>query len=512
MMQKTIAILILCISCFLVACEMKEELKDHKPNIILILADDLGYGELGCYGQQIIETPHIDRLAESGIRFTQHYSGAPVCAPARCVLLTGKHSGHAYIRGNDEWAERGEVWNYRAMIADSTLEGQRALPANTQTLAKIMQSAGYKTGMIGKWGLGAPQTESIPNKMGFDYFLGYNCQRQAHTYYPLHLYENEKRLYLNNDTVAPNTKLEIAADPFQNNSYAKFQLTDYAPDVMFEGMMNFIDKNKGEPFFFYWASPIPHVPLQAPQRWVDYYVDKLGIEEPYLGEKGYFPNRYPNASYAAMISYLDENVGKLIKKLKEENIYENTLIIFTSDNGPTYAGGVDAHYFNSAAPFNNDYGWTKGFVNEGGIRVPLIASWPEKIKIGAESDHISSFIDLLPTFCEIADVEIPEEVDGISFLPSIINMGEQKQHEFLYWEFPEYNGQQAVRWGDWKGIRKNIHEGNLEIALYHLKFDIREENNVAAQYPDIIAKIMQFMEESHTKSEIERFQMTALGD
>lgn len=513
MKQAKYNMLILLLIVLLSSCESaKEEVSNERPNIIYILADDLGYGELGCYGQEKIETPHIDQLAAEGIRFTQHYTGAPVCAPARCVLLTGKHSGHAFVRGNDEWGSRGNVWSYEAMIADSTLEGQRPLPLETQTIAKYLKSAGYQTGMIGKWGLGAPHTQSIPNKMGFDYFLGYNCQRQAHTYYPVHLYENEKRLYLNNDTVAPNTKLEEGADPYEIDSYTNYQLNDYAPDVMFEGMMNFIDENKEDPFFFYWASPIPHVALQAPQKWVDYYHRKFGDEEPYLGNKGYFPTRYPNATYAAMISYLDERVGQLVQKLKEEGLYENTLIIFTSDNGPTYAGGVDAHFFNSAAPFNNDYGWTKGFVHEGGIRVPMIASWPKKIAKGILTEHISSFVDVLPTLGEVSGAKALEEVDGISYLPTLLNNGQQLEHEYIYWEFSGYEGQQAVRWGDWKAIRKNIRIGNMELELYNLQSDIREAHNIALDHPEIVEKIKQFMIESHQKAETERFQMSALGD
>jgi len=282
--------------------------------------------------------------------------------------------------------------------------------------------------------------------------------------------------------------------------------------VMFAGMMNFIDEHKEDPFFFYWASPIPHVALQAPQSWIDYYVEKLGDEEPYLGDMGYFPSRYPNATYAAMISYLDERVGQLVEKLKEEGIYDNTLIIFTSDNGPTYAGGVDPNYFNSAGPFNNDYGWTKGFVNEGGLRVPMIASWPNKIAKGQVTSHISSFTDVFPTLSEIAQVEVSKELDGISYLPSLLDQGIQTKHEFLYWEFAGYEGQQAIRYGDWKAIRKNIRKGNMEIELYHLKTDIREEHNVAAEHPEIISKIQEFLQLSHEKAEIERFHLPALGD
>ncbi|NNE77225.1 MAG: sulfatase-like hydrolase/transferase, partial [Pricia sp.] len=307
-----------------------------KPNIIYILADDLGYAEIGAFGQEKIETPHIDELAKSGMVFTQHYTSAPVCAPARYMLLTGKHAGHAYIRSNSEWKERGDVWNYIAMAKDSTLEGQGPMPESTRTMAHFLKEVGYTTGMVGKWGLGAPHTHSIPNEMGFDFFYGYNCQRQAHTYYPLHLYKNRNRVHLKNDSVAPHTPIKKGADPQDPSSYSNFNLTDYAPDLMFNEVSAFVDSNKNRPFFLYWATPIPHVAIQAPQRWVDYYIEKFGEEEPYLGDKRYFPHKNPHSGYAAMISYLDENIGKLIQQLKDEGIYENTLIVFTSDNGPSY--------------------------------------------------------------------------------------------------------------------------------------------------------------------------------
>ncbi|MEN8229123.1 MAG: arylsulfatase [Bacteroidota bacterium] len=490
----------------------KQEKGPSKPNIIFILADDLGYGELGCYGQELIETPNIDNLAANGMKFTQHYSGSPVCAPSRCVLLTGLHSGHAHIRGNDEWRERGMVWDYRAMIGDSTLEGQRPIPTGTVTIGKLLQSEGYKTGMIGKWGLGAPHTEGIPTRQGFDFFCGYNCQRQAHTYYPVHLYLNENRIHLDNDTVAPNTALEEGADPFDWQSYSRYNLTEYAPDVMFSEMINFIENNKNEPFFFYWASPIPHNPLQAPKEWVDYYVEKFGDEPPYTGDKNYFPHRYPHAAYAAMISYLDERVGELIMKLKDEGIYNNTLIIFSSDNGPTYSGGADSPWFNSGGPFKSERGWAKGYVHEGGIRVPLIASWPGIIKPGSESEHISAFWDLLPTLCDVAGVDIPENTDGISYLPELLGEGEQVEHPFLYWEFPAYNGQQAVRMNQWKAIRKDIKDGNLELELFNLEADIQEQLNVADENPEIIRQIELIMQQEHIPAEIDRFKMEALGD
>ena len=481
------------------------------PNIIYILADDLGYGDLGCYGQKHIETPNIDKLAATGMRFTQHYSGAPVCAPSRCVLLTGKHTGHSYIRGNDEWAERGKVWDYRAMIADSTLEGQRPLPENEVTFPQLLKKAGYTNGIVGKWGLGAPNTNSTPLYKGFDFFYGFNCQRQAHTYYPVHLYKNDHRIYLDNDTIAPNTQLESGADPFNLKSYEKFTLREYACDLMFKELSGFITGNTQQPFFLYWATPIPHAPIQAPQRWVDYYVNKFGDEKPYLGDKGYFPHRYPHAGYAAMISYLDEQVGLLVKQLKELGLYENTLIIFTSDNGPTYNGGTDSPWFKSAGPFKSEFGWGKGFTHEGGFRVPMIASWPGKIKTGTTSNHISAFWDVLPTICELTGIKIPVYTDGISFLSELLGKP-QKSHEYLYWEFPETDGEQAIRLGKWKGIRQDIKKGNLHIQLFNLETDIQELNDVSANYPEIVKRMEAIMEKEHVPATQEIFKMKGLGD
>uniref|UniRef100_UPI003217D7C0 arylsulfatase n=1 Tax=uncultured Draconibacterium sp. TaxID=1573823 RepID=UPI003217D7C0 len=485
--------------------------ENRQPNIIYILADDLGYGELGCFGQEKIETPNIDKLAQNGMIFTDHYSGAPVCAPSRCVLLTGKHMGHAQVRGNDEWGERGNVWDYRSMLADSTLEGQRPMEEGTVTIAKKMKEAGYQTAMFGKWGLGAPQTHSIPTKMGFDYFVGYNCQRIAHTFYPTHLWKNGKKLHLGNDTIAPNTKLAKGADPYDLESYKNYNLQQYSCDVMFNELTGFVDKNKANPFFVYWATPIPHAPLQAPQRWVDYYVNKFGDEEPYLGDKGYFPHRYPHAAYAAMISYLDENVGKLVQQLKDLGIYENTLIVFTSDNGATYNGGTDSHWFNSGGLFKSEYGWGKGFTHEGGIRTPMVACWPNQIKPGTKSNHVSAFWDVMPTLCEVAGANIPENTDGISFLPSLIGE-EQNVHDYLYWEFPSYGGQQAVRLGKWKAIRRNIFKGNMELELYNLEEDIQEQNNIAKDHPEIIKQIEDILVKEHVPAKSDRFKMKELGD
>jgi len=509
------AIKLLGISILLVQCKTSdkpaEKNKSDKPNIIYILADDLGYGDLGVYGQTRIETPNIDRLAANGILFTQHYCGSPVCAPSRCVLLTGQHTGHSQVRGNDEWGDRGDVWSYRAMIADSTLEGQRPLITGTVTIAKLLKQKGYKTGMVGKWGLGAPQTESIPTKMGFDYFYGINCQRMAHTYYPLFLYENDHRVYLNNDTIAPGTKLTDDADPYDPKSYSNYTLNEYAPDMMFTQMTEFVNRNKSNPFFLYWASPIPHAALQAPEGWIDYYVEKFGDEEPYIGDKGYFPHRYPHAAYAAMISYLDDQVGSLVQQLKDLGIYENTLIVFTSDNGPTYNGGTDSPWFDSGGPFKSEQGFAKGNVNEGGIRVPMIASWPGRIKSGVVSDHMSAFWDVLPTFCEIAGIEPPEDADGISFLPELTGK-KQTKHEYLYWEFPESGGQQAVIIGDFKAMRKNMHKGNTEFELYNLKSDKEETTNIASLNPEIIEQVELIIRNEHIKSGNERWLFKTLDN
>ncbi|SHI99976.1 arylsulfatase [Pseudozobellia thermophila] len=482
-----------------------------RPNIIYILADDLGYAEVGAYGQEKIETPNIDALASSGMLFTQHYSSAPVCAPARYMLLTGKHAGHAYIRSNSEWKERGDVWNYRAMAKDSTLEGQGPMPKSTVTLAHRLKDAGYVTGMVGKWGLGAPHTHSIPNTMGFDFFFGFNCQRQAHTYYPLHLYKNKERVHLSNDTIAPNTRLPEGADPNDPASYSNYTLTDYAPDLMFRELGNFISDNGQKPFFLYWATPIPHVALQAPKRWVDYYIEKFGEEEPYLGERGYFPHKNPHAAYAAMVSYLDENIGKLVRQLKDEGIYENTLIVFTSDNGPSYAGGADPSFFESAKPFEGSWGRGKGYLYEGGIRVPMIAAWPNKIPAGTKSDLVSAHYDMVATFAEVAGYPLPKDTDGISLLPTLLADGEQRQHGFMYWEFPSYGGQVALRIGNWKVLRRNLINDEPEtLEVYDLENDPREQHNVAAQHPEIVQKAAEIFERERETPELAHFKIPAI--
>ncbi|MEO1012675.1 MAG: arylsulfatase [Bacteroidota bacterium] len=488
----------------------KVEADSRPPNIIYILADDLGYADVGAYGQEKIETPNIDALAQAGMLFTQHYSSAPVCAPARYMLLTGKHAGKAFIRSNSEWKERGDVWNYTAMAKDSTLEGQGPMPKGTVTLAHHLKKVGYNTGIIGKWGLGAPHTVSVPNDMGFDFFFGYNCQRQAHTYYPLHLYKNRSRVHLANDTLAPHTPFPKDADSLNLESYSEFSLTDYAPELMFKELTQFVDRNKDDPFFLYWATPIPHVALQAPGHWVDYYVKKFGDEEPYLsgGGNAYLSHRYPHAAYAAMVSYLDENIGKLVEQLKNEGLYENTLIVFSSDNGPSYAGGAAPGYFDSAKPFDGTHGRGKGFLYEGGIRVPMIAVWPNKIKAGSRSDHISAHYDIVATLSDVAGYKRPQETDGISLWPTLTDHKGQEQHEFLYWEFPSYGGQAAFRIGDWKLVRRNLlNNEHPTLELYNLKEDPTETRNVVDAHPEILKKAAVLFVEERSSPQLEHFKI-----
>ncbi len=506
--MRKIGLLLLMIILFCINCKKENGIQ---PNILFIFADDLGYGELGSYGQEKIETPNLDELAENGMRFTQYYSGSPVCAPSRCILMTGQHSGHAYIRGNDEMRSRGDVWNHRAMAHNPGLEGQYPLADSIVTIAEKLKDGGYSTALFGKWGLGYPGSESLPRTQGFDYFYGYNCQRQAHNLTPLHLWRNEEKDILKNDTLIPRTLLADGADPYDPNSYDKYNMPGYAPTFIFNDILNYVDNIGADPFSIFWESPIPHVPLQAPKNWIDHYVQKFGDEEPYLGDKGYFPCRYPNATYAAMISYFDENIGKLIQKLKEKGLYENTLIMFSSDNGPTYAGGVDATYFDSARPFKSERGYAKGFVKEGGIRVPLIASWPGMIQAGSISDHIASSQDIYPTFCDLAGIDFNNnDIDGVSFKSALLQKKDQVAHDHLYWEFPEGQGQVAVRKGKWKAFIPRVKEGNDQLELYNLELDPLETTNIANDNVEMVDQMWEIIRSEHSTSFHPRWQLALL--
>jgi arylsulfatase len=345
--------------------------------------------------------------------------------------------------------------------------------------------------------------------MGFDFFYGYNCQRQAHTYYPPFLYRDENREYLAHKFLPPHiTKLDKGADPHDEKSYAKFTQKQYSATLMYDEVLKFVDRAKDKPFFLYWASTLPHVALQAPERWVQHYVKKFGTEEPYLGRAkgGYFPCRYPRATYAAMVSYLDEQVGGLVAKLKELGLYENTVILFTSDNGPASSIGVEPSWFESARPFKSDPGWVKGTLHEGGIRMPMIVSWPGKIKPGSRTDHLSGAWDTMATVCELTNTKAAPG-DGISFVPALLGK-KQREHEYLYWEFPQSGGQKAIRMGKWKGLIQGIrNDGNAAMMLFDLEADPREQKNVAAEHPDIVKTLRKKMSEAHTDPVIERYKI-----
>jgi len=352
-------------------------------------------------------------------------------------------------------------------------------------------------------------TAGTPNNQGFDYFYGFICQRQDHTYYSGHLWENNNRVPLDNRIVDPNVEFPKDLDPLDEKNYEKYQQNDYAPDYLIKSALKFIDKNKDKPFFLYYASPLPHVSLQAPKELVTYYHKKFGEEKPFLGGS-YFPCRYPHATYAAMITLLDKQVGQIIKKLKDEGLYDNTIIMFCSDNGPTYNGGVDPTFFKSAGPLKGEYGWGKGFLHEGGMREPFIVSWLGTVKAGTTSNLISATIDMMPTFCDLLNLKVPKDVDGLSILPTILGKGKQVQHDYLYFEYPEYGGQQAIRIGNWKGLRLDMLKGNTKWSLYDLVTDEREQNDVADKHPDIIEKMKAISKKEHHTPELSKFIMPVL--
>lgn len=447
----------------------KEEL--NPPNIIYILADDLGYGDLSCYGQEKFATPHLDRLAGEGMRFTRHYSGSTVCAPSRSVLMTGLHTGHTPIRGNQEVQPEGQ-WP----LADSVL-----------TLAELLKERGYVTGAFGKWGLGYPGSEGDPVKQGFDHFFGYNCQRYAHRYYPEYLWENTEKVYL------------------KGNNWTSTET--YAPDLIQEKTLEFIRANKDNSFFAYVPIVIPHAELIVPED--EIFQDYKGLypEKPYRGRPGadygpemiigmYCSQEHPHATFAAMVHRIDTYVGEIVQVLEELGIAENTLIMFTSDNGPHQEGGADPAFFNSSGGLRG----VKRDLYEGGIRVPFIASWPGTIDRGAVSDHVSAFWDVLPTLSDLSGFEF-QSGDGISFLPELLGE-KQPEHSFLYWEFHEMGGKQAILWNQWKALRLNVGKdpyGPLE--LYYLPDDPTEEHNVADAHPDLTGQLSLKMEEVRIPSE-----------
>lgn len=470
------------------------------PNIILILADDLGYAELGCYGQQKIKTPNLDRMAAEGMRFTQHYCGNAVCAPSRCVLMTGKHAGHAYVRNNRQ-ATLPEGLSERYGFE---FPGQEPIPASEVTIAEMLKQKGYATAAVGKWGLGQFGTTGDPNRQGFDLFFGYNCQAHAHSFYPGHLWRNGEKVRLANDPPIPgHASLAASADPADPASYAPFKGQDYSADHMIDVALNFIRENKDEPFFLYFPSTIPHVALHIPDEELKPYLGKWD-ETPFTGGRGYTPHLTPRAAYAAMISRLDKDVARIFATLKQLGLDENTLVMFSSDNGTTHLDQeVDAKFFESVGPLRG----LKGSLYEGGIRVPMIARWPGKIAPGTVTDHLSAFWDVMPTIAAVTGAKPPADIDGISFAPTLLgHPAEQKEHDYLYWEFAAYGGQQAVHMGNWKAVRQDMLRRNnpdpLKIELYNLNDDIGESHDVAAKHPEIVKKMRKIMDEAHVPNEV----------
>ena len=428
----------------------------RRPNIIFLFADDLGYGDLGCYGQQRIKTPNLDRMAAEGIRFTQHYAGSTVCAPSRCVLMTGLHTGHAIVRGN-------------ALVP---------LRPQDVTVAEQLKDAGYATGLCGKWGLGEAGSTGIPNRKGFDYFYGYLSQVHAHNYYPDYLWRNEDKAALRNVVDHPVKNGEASLGGVSSNK------VDYSHDLIAAEGLKFIRENHQRPFFLYLSMTMPHANNEA---------GKEGMEVPDYGIYKDMDWPEPQKGHAAMITRMDGDIGRVFALLKELGIDENTLVIFSSDNGPHREGGNDPDFNDSNGPLRG----IKRDLYEGGIRVPMIARWPGRIAAGSESEHVSAFWDFMPTACEVADVKAPRGIDGISYLPTLL--GErQKQHKFLYWEFHERGSKQGVRMGPWKLVRF-VDAGKVE--LYNLDEDLGETTDIADKYPEIVRTIMDYLKTARTPSE-----------
>ena len=451
--------------------------KSDAPNIIYILADDMGIGDIGCYGQKKLQTPHIDSLAEQGLKFNRHYAGSTVCAPSRSSLLTGLHTGHTPIRGN-----------LGSMVSD---EGQCEMPEGTQTLASILKMNGYKTGAFGKWGLGAQNSHSSPMAMGFDEFFGYNCQSLAHNYYPDHLWENSEKIVLKGNA----------------NGARK----EYSADLIHSKLMGFLDEasreysEKGRPFFIYYAMTLPHAELTSTPDRMEKFAGRFEPQEPYKGAKkptksSYCAQEKPHDAFAAMISTIDDYVGQIVAKLSDNGILEDTIVIFTSDNGAHKEGGHDPAYWNSN-------GGLRGFkrdLYEGGIRTPMILLWKGKVK-PAQTSHISAFWDILPTLCQASGSAVPKNTDGISFLP-LLEGKPQPKHDFLYWEFHEQGGKQAVLKGDWKLVRLNANfPWKYKTELYNLAEDPSESRDLSASMHQKVAELQKLMDSARTPSPIDRF-------
>lgn len=444
------------------ATDTIQAVENSRPNIVFILADDLGYGDLGCFGQKLIKTPNLDRMARQGMKLTSFYAGATVCAPSRCVLMTGLHTGHCVIRGNS----RSEI---------------QKLQDKDVTVAEILKKRGYKTALIGKWGLGEPGggEEGLPNKQGFDYSFGYLSQGHAHNYYPEILWRNGSKVHLRN------VVHKVKEGPWGATGWATKRV-DYSHDLFMDDTLQFIEKQGKDPFFLYLALTIPHANNEGTRGTGN------GQEVPDYGiyEKKNWPE--PDKGQAAMITRMDSGIGELFAMLKEKKMDENTIVFFTSDNGHHKEGGNDPEFFDANGPLRG----MKRALYEGGIRVPTIVRWPGKIAAGSQSDHISYFGDFFATACELSGHKTPAGLDSISLIPVLTGKTkQQKQHDYLYWEFYEQGSRQAIRQGDWKAIRQPMVKGKVE--LYNLKTDLGEENNLVTQNPEMAARLARLMDQAH---------------
>lgn len=450
----------------------------QRMNVVYILADDMGYADLSCTGQQKFETPNIDRLASEGMLFTQHYAGCAVSAPSRSSLMTGQHTGHTYIRGNRERTEG---------------EGQEPLPEGTYTMARMFRDAGYATGAFGKWGLGYPGSVGAPENMGFDRFYGYNCQRESHRYYPTHLWDNDRKVLL--------------------EANAAGACGAYAPDLIQQEALRFIRDHRDKPFFLYLPYTLPHAEILVPEDDIIRSFRGKFEEQPYEGidyapvtlPAGYCSQKEPYAAYAAMMTRLDRYVGEVVAELERQGIAGNTLVIFTSDNGPHREGGANPDFFRS-------YGAMRGVkrdLYEGGIRLPMIVRAPGMVAPGTENRHVSAMWDMMPTFAELVGAEIPDsvQIDGISLLPTLRgDDAAQREHDYLYWEFHEEGGKIAVRLGDWKAVIRNFTQDSAaQYELYNLATDPHEDRNVAAEHPEVVERVRAIVREARTESELFRF-------
>jgi len=495
MNRKTICFVMMVLSFDLVGSATEMIAGERPLNIIFLIADDLGYGDIGPFGQTKIKTPTLDKLASQGMKLTRHYSGNAVCAPSRCVLMTGLHPGHAQIRDNREMKP----------------EGQFPLKSGTRNLARILYENGYATGGFGKWGLGAPETDGRPVKQGFARFFGYNCQAKAHNNYPTYLWDNDQKVEIKNPAFSAHQKLPAGSDLNDPDQYQKYSGKFYGMDLITDESLKFIEQNRDRPFFLYYPTIVPHLALQVPGDSLGEYEGKLQ-DSPYDGSRGYLPNYSPHATYAAMVTRMDMSIGRILEKLESLGLTHNTIVVFTSDNGPLYnrLGGTDTDFFQSA----RDLRGRKGSLYEGGVRVPTIVKFPGKVLGNTTSAHMTGFEDWLPTLLTLAGLKskIPNGLDGIDFSNILLGQS-QLPRPFLYREFPGYGGQQAVWSGKWKAVRQNlnrqkslepnaekrIHEStsSMKTQLYDLEKDPSETENIADLNPEIISKLEKVMKSEH---------------